>query len=181
VRRDQFEHLVAAAANIVGEDEFVVIGSQALLASHADADGELVVSMELDLYPRRAPEKAEQIDGVLGDGSRFHQTYGYYAHGVGPETALAPAGWQQRLVIVDVPARLTSDRQPVALCLEPHDLVLAKCAAGRSRDWVYAEAALAAGFVSAPTLLTRVDDLPLDAADRERVRGALAGIVARLP
>jgi hypothetical protein len=118
---------------------------------------------------------------VLGDGSRFHQTYGYYAHGVGPETALAPAGWQQRLVIVDVPARLTSDRQPVALCLEPHDLVLAKCAAGRSRDWVYAEAALAAGFVSAPTLLTRVDDLPLDAADRERVRGALAGIVARLP
>lgn len=34
VRREHFEHVVAAAANIVGEDEFVVIGSQAILGSH---------------------------------------------------------------------------------------------------------------------------------------------------
>jgi hypothetical protein len=25
-----------------------------------------------------------------------HVTFGYYAHGVGPETAKAPAGWQER-------------------------------------------------------------------------------------
>ncbi len=29
-------------------------------------------------------------------------TFGYYAHGVGPETAKAPAGWEQRLVRVAV-------------------------------------------------------------------------------
>jgi hypothetical protein len=31
--------------------------------------------------------------GALGDGSPFHAAFGYYAHGVGPETAKAPAGW----------------------------------------------------------------------------------------
>jgi hypothetical protein len=32
VRRQDFEHVVAAAANIVGADDFVIIGSQAILA-----------------------------------------------------------------------------------------------------------------------------------------------------
>ena len=30
---------------------------------------------------------ADKIDGAIGEGSQFHQTYGYYAQGVGPETA----------------------------------------------------------------------------------------------
>jgi hypothetical protein len=33
VRRSEFEHVIAAAANVTGQDEFVVIGSQALNAS----------------------------------------------------------------------------------------------------------------------------------------------------
>jgi hypothetical protein len=49
--------------------------------------------MEVDIYPRYAPEVAIQIDGSLGDGSPFHNSFGYYAHGVGPLTAKArPAG-----------------------------------------------------------------------------------------
>jgi hypothetical protein len=28
MRREDFEHVIAAAANVTGEDEFVVIGSQ---------------------------------------------------------------------------------------------------------------------------------------------------------
>src|ERR1700761_3353006 len=53
-------------------------------------------SIEADVYPRAHPERAEQIDGALGDGSQFQATFGYYAHGVGPETAKAPAGWEDR-------------------------------------------------------------------------------------
>jgi hypothetical protein len=47
------------------------------------------------------------IDANLGDGSPFHREYGYCAHGVGPETAYAPEGWEERLVPVEVLARRT--------------------------------------------------------------------------
>lgn len=114
MRRDQFEHVVAAAANVVGEDEFVVICSQAILGPHPDAPDVLLRSMEADMYPVANPGNADMIDGALGDGSPFHRSFGYYAHGVGPETAKAPSGWRERLVRVDVPARVQSSRQPVA-------------------------------------------------------------------
>jgi hypothetical protein len=134
VRRREFEHVIAAAANATGEDDFVVIGSQAILGPFPDAPHELLRSIEADIYPLANPGKTDLIDGALGDGSRFHETYGFYAHGVGPDTAKAPAGWHDRLVRVPIPARVGSPRAPVAWCLEPHDLVLAKCVAGRARD-----------------------------------------------
>jgi hypothetical protein len=57
VRREHFEHVVAAAANIVGEDDFVVIGSQAILGSHPNAPGALLRSLEVDIYPATEPDK----------------------------------------------------------------------------------------------------------------------------
>jgi hypothetical protein len=173
VRREHFEHVVAAAANVIDEDEFVVIGSQAILGSHPDAPPALLRSIEADLYPAGSPEKAAMIDGAIGDGSPFERTYGYYAHGVGPETAKAPAGWRERLVRIDVPPRPGSLRRPVAWCLEPHDLVLAKCVAGRERDWEFARDALAARVVDRAVLLARVRDLPVDEAVRVHVHRML--------
>lgn len=179
MRRADFEHVVAAAANIVGEDELVVIGSQAVLGSHPDAPASLLRSLEADLYPLTAPEKADLIDGALGDGSPFHRSYGYYAHGVGPETAKPPSGWQERLVRVEVRARPSSQRNPIAWCLEPHDLVLAKCVAGRDRDWEFARDALLAGLVHADVLLARVAHLPVAVNQQEIVRRGIEGLTAR--
>ena len=124
--------------------------------------------------------KAEEIDGALGDGSQFQATYGFYAHGVGPETAKAPAGWEERLVRVEVRRRPGEDGSVVALCLEVHDLVLAKCAAGRDRDWEFAEVALRERIVEFSRLLEAVDDLPIDSSRREHVTAMLRGIGARL-
>ena len=42
-------------------------------------------SPELDIYPPRAPELADLIDGSIGEGSPFRGTFGYYAQGVGHE------------------------------------------------------------------------------------------------
>jgi hypothetical protein len=177
MRREQFEHVIAAAANVTGQDAFVVVGSQAILGTHPEAPAAMLVSMEADIYPRDRPELADAIDGALGDGSQFHVTYGYYAHGVGPETAKAPAGWEQRLVPVPVPPRLKSGRTPVAWCLEIHDLVLSKCAASRPRDWDYARDAVAAGIVQAAVLLERVDDLPLNDVGRAHIGSTLRAII----
>ena len=136
---------------------------------------ELLESMEADIYPLHRPELSDLIDGALGDGSPFEQQFGYFAHGVGPETAKAPAGWQDRMIRVEVPARLLSDRQPVAWCLEPHDLVLAKLARGSDRDWTYARAAIRAGIVELDRLRELAPTLEVSAERREIItRGLLA-------
>lgn len=179
MRRDEFEHVIAAAAEVSGEREIVVIGSQAILGNCAEPPKAMLFSMEVDVYPRSDPRKAEEIDGSLGDGSPFHGTYGYYAHGVGPETAVAPIGWEDRLVRVEIPSRVGQEIGPVALCLEVHDLVLAKCVAGRERDWEFAHEAIAAGIVGIEELLRRVDDLPEPPANRGHVRKMLGGLAAR--
>ena len=145
MKREEFDHVIRAAAAIV-EDEIVVIGSQAIHGEVLSPPEALLVSRELDIYPRSAPERADEIDGAIGDGSLFDSSFGYYAHGVGPETPTAPAGWQERLVRTDVPPR---GRQPgaVAWCMTVHDLVLAKLAAGRPHDLEFVEQTIRHGLV----------------------------------
>jgi hypothetical protein len=180
MRLEDFDHVVAAAADVTRLEEFIVIGSQAILASHPDPPDSMLESIEADIYPLRDPAAADLIDGALGDGSPFHVAHGYYAHGVGPETAKAPRGWQERLVKREVAARTTRSRTAVAWCLEPHDLVLAKCAAGRDRDWDYAAAALRARLVDADVLLDRISDLPVTEETRRHIEESLRGIVSAL-
>lgn len=180
MRRADLDHVVAAAAQIVGESEFVVVGSQAILAAHPDAPASLLRSQEADIYPRRAPERAIDIEGALGDGSAFQRAYGYYAHGVGPETAKAPLGWEDRLVAIEIPPRPASEVRAVASCLEPHDLVLSKLAANRERDWEFAQEALAARLVDPGVLLERVGDLPVNSDLLESITASLRALIARI-
>ncbi len=177
MNRTEFDHLIAAASEVAGEDELVVIGSQAILGSYANAPVELLMSMEADVYPRLAPEKVALIDEALGDGSSFHATFGFYAHGVGPTTAQAPSGWQARLVRVEIPPRSGSERHPVALCLEIHDLVLAKLAAGRDRDWEFARVCIGSGLCQLEILLQRCGDLPSPDEHGKRIRAWLMAVV----
>lgn len=176
MRRADLEHVIRAAAAIAGDDEIVVIGSQAILGGLPDAPEALLWSQEADVYPRAQPERAEAIDGALGDGSQFHATFGYYAHGVGPETAKAPAGWERRLVPIRIPRSPRDATLVTGWCMEPHDVVLAKCAAGRERDWEFAREAIRAGVVNAEEMLRRAGDLPLPAAQRTRIARLLRGL-----
>jgi hypothetical protein len=179
MKRADLEHLIRAAADVAGDDEIVVIGSQAILGRLPDAPDSLLWSQEADVYPRHRPERADAIDGALGDGSQFHATFGYYAHGVGPETAKAPAGWEQRLVPVRVARGPHDARVVTGWCMEPHDVVLAKCAAGRERDWDFARDAIRHGVVDADELLRRVRDLPLPEKQREHVASMLSAMTDR--
>ena len=86
MRRDQLEHIIRAAADITKETDFIVIGSQAILGQYPDAPVELLVSMEVDLYPPAKPELSDFIDGALGRDSLFEKTHGIHADGVSPTT-----------------------------------------------------------------------------------------------
>ena len=69
----QLEHVIRAAATIAGDSEIIVIGSQAILGRYPDAPPERVVSADVDLYPRHHPERADLIEGSIGELSPFHE------------------------------------------------------------------------------------------------------------
>lgn len=169
--RAELEHLIRAAATVADDDEIVVIGSQAILGQFPDAPPELLRSMEADVWPRNHPERWEVVDGTLGELSPFHETFGYYAQGVGPETATLPEGWEQRLVRVQSPRT----RGAVGLCLEVHDLVISKYAALREKDVEFVQAAIRHGLVDRRQLLER---LAVTALSPER-RDLIAALIAR--
>lgn len=100
MNRSQLEHLIRAAAALTNEYEIMVIGSQSILGAVPHAPPELLVSMEADLCPWQRPELSDLIDGTIGELSPFQHRFGYYAQGVGPDTAVLPAGWQDRRVKV---------------------------------------------------------------------------------
>ena len=87
MNRYQLEHVIRAAAGNANVRDIVVIGSQAVLGTHPDAPAQLRQSMEADVFPLDSPELSIVIDGAMGELSLFHETFGYYAHGVDESTA----------------------------------------------------------------------------------------------
>jgi hypothetical protein len=163
VTRSQLEHIIRAAAAIVDTQDLVVIGSQAILGSYAHAPEELLVSMEADVFPKARPVDSILIDGAIGERSIFHETFGYYAHGVDETTATLPEGWRDRLV------RLENEntRGAIGWCLEPHDLAISKLVAGREKDLHFIAAMLRHALVNPAVLRERLADTPLDATRAE--------------
>ena len=160
--RVQLEHLIWAAADIADANDIVIIGSQAILGQFPDAPAELLISVEADMTPKNHPERWELIDGSIGELSPFHTTFGYYAQGVEPGTAVLPRGWESRLV----PISNANTRGAVGLCLDAHDLVVAKAIAGREKDLTFIEAAARHNLVRSSTLLDRLAETTVDEARR---------------
>ena len=157
MNRDQFEHTVRAAGAILGSNEVLVIGSQAIHASLDFEIREAQRSIETDIsaLEDRDGTKADLIDGSIGELSIFQETYGYYAQGVTPKTATLPKGWRNRLV-----PYLTPGTQGVtAYCLEIHDLWLSKAVAGRPKDIEFCKSLVERDLVSSQTLCTRLKNI----------------------
>jgi hypothetical protein len=170
--REQLEHLIRAASTITEDDELVIIGSQAILGQFPNAPASLLVSIEADIYPLHHPQRWDLIDGTIGEGSPFHTTFGYYAQGVGEETAVLPEGWRERLV----PIRGPGTRGATGWALEAHDLLVAKYAAGREKDLEFAAEAIRHGLVQQEVLLERLERSPLP----EERKASIAATIARV-
>lgn len=168
MKRTEFEHAVRAAAAVLGVDELLVIGSQAL---HGSVDGDLpeeaLRSVEVDVAALEDPEgrKADLIDGAIGEASMFHATFGYYAQGVETVTAVLPEGWQNRLVRFHT----AGTRGVTAWCLELHDLWISKMIAGRPKDLEFGRALLERGIVEPAELMKRLADVNVGEPIRERI------------
>lgn len=164
MNRNQLEHLIRAAGAVCGESELIILGSQALLGSVSNPPDPCVQSMEMDTYPRHAPEKAVVIDGTIGELSPFHESFHYYAHGVGPETAILPRDWESRLI----PVNNDNTKGVTGWCLHPVDLVISKLLAGREKDVEFVRAVFDAGIVDPKSVEQRIPDLPSNRASQVR-------------
>ena len=156
MKREHLEHILRAAFAITNEREFIVVGSQSLLAAVPALPAPLDHSMELDLYPPANPEAADLIDGTIGELSPFDETFGYYAHGVGPETAILPRNWRSRSLVVEN-ANTAGAR---GICPSPADLAISKLAAGRDKDFRFVESMADLGLVSKEELTPLLSELP---------------------
>jgi hypothetical protein len=152
MKRSELEHIIRAAGSIADDSEIVVIGSQAILGQFPHAPRALLASAEADVFPRNHPELSDLIDGSIGEGSAFHELYGYYAQGVGEGTAVLPSGWRDRLVRVRNPNTLGI----TGLCLEVHDLAISKYVAGREKDLEFTRELARRRMTDNATLLARL-------------------------
>ena len=169
MKRSELEHILRACGAITSQTRIVVIGSQSILGPFPKAPVSLLASMEADVYPPDKPELADVIDGAIGEGSSFHEQFGYYAQGVAPETAILPAGWRNRLVSLENP----NTGGVEGLCLEVHDLALSKYIAGREKDLRFVSVLAQHGLTSQKTLLSRLAATKLDPARRNLVKGRI--------
>jgi len=171
MRHYQLEHAIRAAKGITGENEFIIIGSSALLASFPDAPPELTASLEVDIYPRQNPTAGEKLNAIA-ELSPFHETHGFWVDPVGPETAVLPAGWDARLV----PLRNVNTDQATGWCLDVHDLAVSKLFAGREKDLEFIGALLRNGFVRKTMLRERAESVSTDPKQKELALHRLAGL-----
>jgi len=176
MQRAQLEHIIRAAAGITGGNKFVVVGSQAILGQFPNPPGELLVSAEADVFSLRDPKDADLIDGSIGEGSPFHQTFGYYAHGVAEQTAVLPDGWKDRLI----PVSNENTGDATGLCLEVHDLAVSKLVAGREKDLDFVGALLRHGLASSEHMERRLDSTILSEEQRAACLARLKRLVLKV-
>ena len=71
---------------------------------------------------------------------------------------LFPSGWEQRLIRINNP----NTGGATGLCLDAHDLVLSKYAAGREQDITFNRELVRHGIVSKRKLARLVPSMPID-------------------
>lgn len=177
--RDELAYILRAASQITGDPNVVIVGSQAILGTFDEDDlpDRVTLSVEADVafWDDTADRKADQVDGAIGESSRFHETFGYYAQGVSITTSILPDGWRERLVRFEnhstAPGR--------GWCLDAHDLALAKLAAGREKDHEFVRALIEVDLLDCAVLLERAVTLPVGAVVRRRIETFVGAFLKR--
>ena len=108
----------------------------------------------------------DKIDGAIGEGSPFHEQNGYYAQGVGPETAVLPDGWEERLIVVN-----NENTNGVSgLCLEVHDLAISKLVAARPKDLQFVQELIQQEMIEQMILIERLAETRLSETEQGSIK-----------
>jgi len=168
MKRDELRLLFARARALSGETDYVVFGSLAALGYAGTVPPRMAVSVDVDAYGKNDPGRIFALAGELGQGSAFEAKHGYYLDPISPHVATLPAGWEARLVRIELEPGLA------AWFLEPNDAAVSKYARMEPRDREWIRAGLQAGILSLAILEARFAHTAfLDAGESRRARKAL--------
>jgi len=165
MRRDQLEHAIRTACQIIGRPEVIVVGSQSILGTFREEElpADATMSVEVDILPiangnDETARLADLIEGVAGKFSPFEQLHGFSIDGVDLQTSALPEGWRDRLVKVQNAntAAPTGAPQFTGWCLDKEDLCVAKLCALREKDRNFVAALLVAGLVDSDVIAARL-------------------------
>lgn len=165
MKKREVDHVLRAAGRIADTKRIIIIGSQSLHGKFPDMPDVIHRSMEVDLIVPGNQPRTEWLN-VIGEASPFHESFGYYADPVDERTAILPRGWKGRLV--NLPAGETEG--VIGLCLDPHDLAVAKYAARREKDLIFTAELARRRIVAKERLLELLSATPVDKTVRIRIR-----------
>lgn len=187
MRRDQLEHAIRTACQIIGATEVIIIGSQAILGTYRETEipRQATVSAEVDVLPIASTNAeiahlSDLIEGAAGELSPFEQLHGFSLDGVDLETAALPNGWRDRLIKVQNANTAAPSGHPqyIGWCLDKEDLCAAKLCALREKDREFVQSLLRARLVDANTIAARLAAIPVRHSDQiERAKQWLSSTV----
>ena len=180
MKRHELEHIIRAVSGNTNKDQFYIFGSQSILGKHPNAPEPLLVSLEADVAAVDVEDQdaiATLIDGSIGELSLFHETFGYYAHGVTEETVILPDDWRSRLIVIVN----ENTRGASGLCLHPEDLAVSKLIAGREKDIGYLKGMLRYRMIRTAAILNLLSKVSrLEENQKVIVAQRLARLIAEL-
>ena len=168
MKREDLARLFAAARDLCGHTDYVVLGSLSVLGHEGRVPARMAASIDVDAYCRKDPGRTFDLTKNLGQGSPFEAEYGYYLDPISPRVATLPQGWEARLIRIELAAGV------VAWFVEPNDVAVSKYARLEPRDREWIRPGLQEGVLSLPILDARFAETTfLDAGEAARARKAL--------
>jgi hypothetical protein len=172
MKRTDVMHILRSAVVITGCKEWVVLGSQALALWDGIRSAPLEASEELDVYAPESEAMTDLVEGTLGEGSMFQDTFGYFAHGVGADTAVFPADWLARSRLEPIHG---ADGAHVRVP-HPTDIAIAKLMAFRAKDTAFVREMLQCGLTTLDQINVALGEVHEHKALRERAERWLNGL-----
>lgn len=175
MNRLRLDHILRSARKVTGVERFVLIGSAAVLAWREMVPRGMVMTREADLFPYEvdnAEQVSDELDGVLGQGSMFDETFGYYCDGVSEQTAILPTDWLERSMEYSSP----STEGAIAIVPSPDDIALAKLCAWREKDREWLMVANSHGIISVPRMKSLLPMMPERSPDTTELERRLIAV-----
>ena len=159
MRRDQLEHAIRTACQIIEHPAVVMVGSP--------------------LITTRPPRLADLIEGIAGEWSSFEEQHGFSIDSVDLTTVVLSDGWRSRLIEVQNANTAAPGGPPryTGWCLDKADLCVAKLCALREKDQNFVAALLDAGLADSDGIASRLASVPVE--HRPAAERALGWLTAR--
>jgi hypothetical protein len=149
MKRELLLDLVGEIARVAGARDVIMIGSQVVHAVTAQVPGEVLMSRECDLLLDDSDPLTAALDAALGPESGLAAEQFVHVDTVSSTFPFLPDGWEARLIPL-------APEAPHIRCLEVHDLVMSKLAAGRLKDYELVAVLFGRGLANIDVVRARV-------------------------